>query len=159
MTTKGFKPGAQRWELNTLPVVLQVVVLHCKLVKTYLSLTKVQFNGKKENALKTFGRQKLEQLRFLNQAKLRCVQEIATPVSSCLTTFCKIQHRKIEVNQTQSVSDSTNSLAMSAVALSCSCANNEALTVSPKDPTPRRKSSFLGQSLRFVNGNHFALFE
>ena len=52
-----------------------------------------------------------------------------------------------------------NVLTMSASVLSYSCATNEALTASPKDPTSERTSSFLGQSLRFARGNLFALFE
>ena len=40
-----------------------------------------------------------------------------------------------------------------------SCATNEALTASPKDPTSERTSSFLGQNLKFARGNLFALFE
>ena len=71
MTAKGFKPGAQRWELNTLTVVLQVVVLHCKLVKTYLSLTKVQFNGKKENVLKNFWAPKIRVIEILEPSKVK----------------------------------------------------------------------------------------
>ena len=75
-----------------------------------------------------------------------------------LLSYVKIQHRRIGISypQTEIKKEPSYNVSVSAF---LSCATNEALTASPKDPTSERTSSFLGQSLRFARGNLLALFE
>ena len=83
--------------------------------------------------------------------------EMQLHLPSGVTEVNNVQYRIIGLSQTQTkINTSSYSVSVSAF---LSCATNEALTDSPKDPTSERTSSFLGQSLRFARGNLFALFE
>ena len=75
-----------------------------------------------------------------------------------LLSYVKIQHKRVGISQTQTEIKKEPSYNVSVSAF-LSCATNETLTASPKDPTSERTNSFLGQSLRFARGNLFALFE
>ena len=129
--------------------MLQVIVLYCELVNIYaLSLTEQRFNWTV----------RIRVVEILETSKIK--MSSGNCGATCLVVLLRYVKNSSQKNWNKSDTNrKKNPLTMSALVLSCSCATNEALMASPKNPTSERTSSFFSKSLRFARGNLFALFE